>query len=899
MTDPRSARTRLVGRDRQIEAVLAALGRPPVTVVVEGEPGIGKSALVRHVTALLPGRTVLTGHCHPVREPLAFAPFLDALSGAPPTRDLNPVTGALHRLLPELADWLPPALPDLGRPELDRHRLFRAVLALLDGLGPAVLVLEDLHWADRGTADLLGVLAARMPARLALVLTYRREDLPDGAVPAATTRVRPDTRRLRLTLPPLTPDEVAQLAVGMPAPAARALYERTMGVPFAVEESLRLFADRPGAESVPGGVHDFVLARLALLGPPARRLVEAAAVLRAPATAEVLAAVAGLGTADAVTGLAEALRRSMLTAVGDRYAPRHALCQQAVYEALVGPERAALHRRAGRALPPDAPAQLAYHARRAGRVADWLRHTETAARLALAVGDAAGVVELLADVVGDARADPARRARLAVLFGQAALTGMVSADVLSTLRTLADDPALPEEVRGELLLCLGILSRTHADRPGAGVGYVERAVTALAGHPGRTAWAMALLGTTSFDDDRPAGVHLAWLDRARRAAALAADPVLTLGVEVTYRTVLTSMGLPGNWGALPEAGGPDADLHRIRMATDLAYSSVWLGRHDGTARYVAEVRERTEGVHSHFLRGAVSGTELLLDYFAGRWDGLADRARALAGEAHDVALIRHEAQLVGGLLALARGDLEEANRGLLVPTHALPNLALAGAGRVRLALGRGDPAAAWRIARDVLRHLRAKDIWVWAADLLPVAVEALGPGPDAEALVAEYAAGVAGRDAPAAHAALAAGRALCGTGDFEEAERAYAALPRPYDGARTLAAHGRVPGSAGITRLYGAIAAFQALGATWDVHRCHSLLREQGVRAPTSQGRRGHGRDLSPREHEIADLVAGGLTSRQIAEALFLSPRTVDVHVARVMRKLGVTRRTEIATFRQ
>ncbi|MBG6134715.1 ATP-binding protein [Longispora fulva] len=893
---------RLVGRDTQVAALLEALACPPVVAVVDGEPGIGKSALVRHVGGLLVGRTVLTGRCEPLREPLAYEPFLEALSGAPPTPDLSPVTGALRRPLPELAGWLPPALPELGHAELDRHRLFRAVLALLDGLGPTVLVLEDLHWADRGTVDLLSVLTARMPDRLALLVTYRAADLPDGSVLAATTRLPPGVRRLRLSLPPLTRGQVAELAGDL---AADDLYARTLGVPFAVEEVLRLLADRPGVTEVPGGVRDSVVARLALLGGPARLLVEAAAVLGAPATAGVLAAVARLDPATAVDGLCEAVRRSLLVTVGgdrlttvdDRYAPRHVLCQQAVYDSLLGPGRVELHRRAVGALPPDAPAQRAYHARRAGLVADWLRFTEAAAEQALASGDAAGMFGQLQEALAGGHADPACRARLGVLLSRAAPHSLAAADVLATMHGLADDPALPRVARGEILLSLGILTRTHADRGGAGVRYLERAATELSGHPGRAAWAMAVLGSTGWLDDRPTDAHLSWLDRAREVAALAGDPVLTLGVEATRRSALTRAGLPEPRGALPTASGQEADLHRIRLATDQAYSSVWLGRHADAARYVAEVRERTEHLHSDFLRGAVDGTELLLDYCAGRWDGLAGRAGDLIARVHDVALIRHEAELVVGLLALARGDLDDATRGLLVPTQSVPNLALAAAGRVRLALGRGDPATGWRIARDVLRHLRDTTAWVWGADLLPAAVEALGP--DSGDLIAEYAAGIAGRDAPAAHAALAACRALAGTGDFAEAGELYDRIPRPYDRARVAEAHGRTLGAAGIARLFAAVAGFGDLGATWDVQRCRSLLRALGVRVPTGPGRRGYGPGLSPREREIADLVASGRTSRQIAESLYLSARTVDTHVARVMRKLGVTRRADIATSRQ
>lgn len=178
----------LVGRGDELELLLEAARRPPSLVVVEGEAGVGKSRLVAEpVGAGAPdvavshrrvGRRVLIGHCHRLREPFPLGPVLEALrglAGDPPAGKLDPVVGALRGLLPELAARLPPSPGRLGDPRAERHRVFRAVVELIDALGPAVVVLEDLHWADEATVELLDFLACRQPSGLCLALTYRRE----------------------------------------------------------------------------------------------------------------------------------------------------------------------------------------------------------------------------------------------------------------------------------------------------------------------------------------------------------------------------------------------------------------------------------------------------------------------------------------------------------------------------------------------------------------------------------------------------------------------------------------------------------------------------------------------------------------------------------------------------
>ncbi|MEI5101806.1 helix-turn-helix transcriptional regulator [Streptomyces sp. PmtG] len=178
---------------------------------------------------------------------------------------------------------------------------------------------------------------------------------------------------------------------------------------------------------------------------------------------------------------------------------------------------------------------------------------------------------------------------------------------------------------------------------------------------------------------------------------------------------------------------------------------------------------------------------------------------------------------------------------------------------------------------------------------------------DAERVTAELADGIDGRDAPLAAAALLSchgilaaghGRTEEAAGAFDTARAAYTALPQPYSAARAGEAAARCRlalGDGGAAPRLAAVAErFAELGATRDAARCRRVLRGHHVPLPSRRGRRGYGDELSPREREVARFVALGHTNREIADVLFLSPRTVEQHVAKVLRKLGVGSRGEV-----
>ncbi|TDB76386.1 LuxR family transcriptional regulator [Actinomadura sp. KC216] len=977
----------LIGRSGELHSLLEAVTHPPAVALVEGEAGIGKTRLInealRHPSAR--GRRVLSGNCHPLREPFPYGPVFEllrhlagdqaAFSGnrtAPAGgrgAGLSPVCGALRPYLPELTDRLPPAPDPLQDVRAREHRLFRAVRALLDALGDTVMVVEDLHWADDGTRDLLRFLVDDPPAGLSAVLSYRREDLPGARLPLGRAYRPPaGTIAAFLSLEPLDVQGVRGMFTAITGVSeittslADELHRRTAGIPFVVEEVVRALPGGPrgrdaaaadggvlGGEvldglEVPALLQDAIADRMSLLSPAAADAVRAASVLRVPAGEALIGAVAGGGEPgeDAPSAVREALLAGVLHEWGqDRYGFRHTLAQQAVYSALPGPDRRLLHRRAMRAMqalgndetPPLV--QLAYHAREAGMVAEWQRHAEAAVAAAREMGDLAVAVELLEELLSDARLGRAERARIAVELSRDAVLGLTHRRAVELLSTVVRDEHVPDAVRGEIRLNVGLLLRNQIGDYEAGRICIEAAVEELRDRPALAARGMAALAMTIWDD-QPYDVCRRWIERAENLVAEVSDPcdpAVRTAVRGNHLALLMSAGDSAVW-AQAEAliGGAGADTDRdtdpgadldadrrqiARACGNFADAATWLGHYARAQRFRAEGGRLAAECGAAFYEGIVDGTALRLDWYTGRWDGLAERARRTLEAVHGVSGIASDAHLVLGLLASAVGDwdtaAEELNAaGLADPGNApVTVLAAASGAMTRLRIARGDLDEGRAEAERGIARLRRKGIWVWAGDLVPVAVAALvrgGSPAEAERLTEEFAEGVAGRDAPMTAAALPACRGVLALGRgrpeeaieaFAAAHAAYAALPQPYEAARAAEAAARcrmTAGDDGGARDLAALAEeFAALGALRDAARCRRVLRGHGVAVPSRRGRRGYGDQLSPRESEVARLVALGHTNRQIADALFLSTRTVEQHVAKVLRKLNVSSRAEVS----
>ncbi|MCJ0872683.1 AAA family ATPase [Streptomyces sp. AP-93] len=940
----------MIGRETERHELVQQALRPPAVILVEGEAGIGKTRLLADAlnSPELSGTTKLTANCQYLREPLPFAPFVDALRSlghALPT-NLSPVAGALRPLLPELATLLPPALEPLGEPGAERHRLFRAVRETLRAIGPAVLVLEDLHWVDSGTADLLRFLTSRMPDDLSLVLTYRGEAAHPGRTFATSVRLPPHVATAELSLAPLNQSDVRRMAAEILTTSdvstdfAAHLHEHTMGIPFAVEELLRLMrgqrglvrSDRRRARltieglGVPAALRNALLEQLVHVPHDVRRVVSAAAVLRVPANEALIGSVAGLTSRRATNALSRAVAGALLHEhESGHYGFRHALAQHAAYGAVPSLERRRLHHRAATALEqlpgPRPYVQLAGHCQQAGRHQAWSRYAETAADRAIAVGDDASATTLLQQALSSTDLAATTRIRLAVKLGRAAVTGLDHVETVVSLRRILAEEKLPLGVRGELRYQLGLLLRNQTGAGLEGLREIAAAVPELRRRPKLAARALASLAVPTYLTGGHISDHLAWAEQATATAARLGDPLLTINALGSRAVTLMHIGDREATTAvrsLPSSpAGPDERRDLARAFNNLAHAAASTGRLSEADEFLDRSVRLLADTESAYVAGLTDSTRLLLDWERGRWQGLEQQALRMSTILADVPELEAEAVLVLGLLSLAQGRLDEAEQRLrasaeaCLPQGSVPALPAAKGSLARLLLSRGDAQGAWEQVAPVLDAVREKGIWVWAAAVAPCAAAALvrtGRAAQAQALVNEFTAGVQGRQAPAATASLHSCRGVLAEHDsayqqaaahYRSAEAVCRAMGAPYHATRALERGARcllADGGTGDVHLAEALSAYQALGAGWDAARCHSGLRKYGLVAPHRRGRKGYGPQLSPREQEVARLAAGGRTNREIAEVLFLSPRTVEEHVAHALRKLGVRSREVLSS---
>ncbi|HWC40799.1 MAG TPA: AAA family ATPase [Actinomycetota bacterium] len=360
-----------IGRAEELARLAAAGDRAaagtPTAVLVGGEAGVGKTRLVGEVVAAARanGATVLIGGCVELGgEGVPFAPLIEALRGVVHDLSLADPGGA------------GPALSTTPGPWSEQGRLFELFLGLLERLGeerPAVLVVEDLHWADRSTRDLLAYLVRNLRhGRLLLVLTYRSDELhrrhPLRPFLAELDRGR---RVERLELARFGPAEVAaQLAgiQGAPVPAdlAERIHARSGGNAFFVEELAATASDG----ELPPSLRDTLLARIELLAEPAQQVLRVASAAGTRVDHDLLAEVAGLPETELLAALREAVSAQVLLADADdgTYGFRHALVKEAVYGELLPGERTRLHARYAAALAardvagdPGPAAELAWH----------------------------------------------------------------------------------------------------------------------------------------------------------------------------------------------------------------------------------------------------------------------------------------------------------------------------------------------------------------------------------------------------------------------------------------------------------------------------------------------------------------------------------------------------------
>jgi DNA-binding CsgD family transcriptional regulator len=384
---------RLVGRSGELRRLLdllddAAEGRP-THALISGDAGVGKTRLVSELAARAAGHgfTVLSGRCAELGDSIPYLPLADALrdatTGPGPDQVLLDAIAerpVLSRLLPDRGASPPPA--DL--PGLAQQQLFGAVLGMLAELAarrPVLVVLEDLHWADRSTRDLLTFLSRVLHReRVAVVVTYRTDDLH------RRHPLRPVVAEL-LRLPAVTAIELAPLgyadmadhlsalaASPLDATTLHRIVTRAEGNPYYGEELLAAGNGRAGkdrAESVlPTGLAALLLARFEQVSGTAQQVLRAAAVAGRRAEDDIIREASGLAAAEFEEGIRESVAHQLLVPDGTQgYAFRHALIREAVYGDLLPGERTRLHARFAELLAdqdrlanvPGTAAELAHH----------------------------------------------------------------------------------------------------------------------------------------------------------------------------------------------------------------------------------------------------------------------------------------------------------------------------------------------------------------------------------------------------------------------------------------------------------------------------------------------------------------------------------------------------------
>lgn len=890
----------MLRRDALVSQVCAVIGRPPAVVLIGGALGMGKSWLVDRVLAATgPGTAVVGCRGLPTGRYVLVRELIAAVVEA----------GGDRALAGQAMDVL----------DADDYAVCQGVRALLGAAG-ATVVVEDVECADPDSLRVLRYLTTRLPAGVVLLVTYA-----PGAGPPLGGRLGSAAGHVgRVELGALAVPEVAALACETAGVAvadgwAAAVHRLTGGVPLFVREVLRCVAPGEVLSVVPRAIAEVAEERLASLPAGTRRVVAMAALVRGPVAVPVLARACGLELAKVEPAVLRAVDAGILTRrAGGTVEVDPPVLAMAVAQAISVRSQQAGHAAIVEALEEqdgDAGlAELIHHSRAAGDLARAARYAERMAECAVLAGDPADAVQVLQELLGEPALPRPARAALAGRLARLALTSLAYDQTVTLLRGILADHRLPVGLRGELRLSLALVLGNQAGDGEAGRVELIGAVRELRRRPALAARAMSALalphwGRSHVDE------HLWWLEQAERTVPERGDPALLTAVAVNRATALMAVGDPRAWeaaAALPKDGATAGERQQvIRGYANLADVATTLGYHAAAVDFMARAQELASQAGPSYPRHLATGTSLRLALATGRWVGLPEQAHRHLADAAHTPYAASDAPLVLGQLAMARGEWDEAEEHLRAPGLRITcgwygvEVITAAAARIRLAVLRGQLPAALAELAEVIELVRAKGVWAWSAELIDATVDALlaaGERDQAHRLTEEFAADIGGRDCPFGHAMLLCARGTIAAADgrwergaalFTDAAARLAALPRPYEQARALEAAGRltVSRSDALDHVAQAAELFTALGATWDAARCGQFLREHGGGSGGSHpGRRGYGQQLSPREREVAQLIASGRTNKQIAEVLFLSPRTVERHVANVLRKLGATR---------
>jgi DNA-binding NarL/FixJ family response regulator len=953
----------LVGRADELgslERLLDELDRGrPGAIGLVGEPGIGKTRLLRQLAVLAEARgyLVLAGSASELEHDLPFSVFVDALDeyvgGLEPKRIAvldNDVQAELAHVLPSLS-----ALA-AGREvalQHERYRTHRAVRELLERLAapmPLVLVLDDVHWADSASIELLGALLRRPAAAAVLIgLALRPRQTPER-LSAALERAHRDGALTHIELGALSPAEArALLGEALDPAQTAALYQESGGNPFYLEQLARglertvgaacAAAELSSAIEVPSAVGAALTEELALLSKPARLVLEGAAVAGDPFEPELAAASAGTSEDSTMDALDELLQLDLIrqTSVPRRFRFRHPLVRRAVYEMTRGGWRLRAHERCADALTARgaAAAARAHHVERSARQGDIgavavLRGAgEAAARLApeSAARWFGGALRLLPQTT------PAEE-RVELLLARAetlVAAGHFAEGHEALLEAMAIASGLRSTTRATVATaCAGVerlLGRNEQAH--------ERLVSELSALPEpasvESIRLLIELTLNEFYRSRYQSMHH-WAERALSAAEQLGDPPLMAAALAMPALAHAMTGATeqarshrAEAAVLVDRLSDDELSHRVDAAGWLAASELYLDLyaeadvHASRALTIARATGRGDSLFGPYqilpriwyVRAKLAeATELL--------DGAIEAARllgtppALAGNLFNRSVI---AVAVGELdlaLATAREGVEltrDLDEGFVTAWAAVR---LAGA-----LLETGEPEQAVELLLDSAGGEELTLIpggWrAYCLELLARCWLGLNRRSDAEraAACARVTAAAVGLPLAASWADRAAAAVALHAGDTARAtERALASadaareVGAPIEAALSRTLAGRALAQSGqsdraVAELQHAAAAFDACGALRYRQRAERVLGKLGHR-PHRRTRPGKTdgtgiESLTERELQVARLVVDRKTNPQIAAELFLSQKTVETHLRNIFNKMGVTTRVALA----
>src|SRR3954468_11835849 len=947
----------LVGREAELAALMAAFGAAataePGVVLVGGEAGVGKTRLVEEAAdrVRLAGARVLSGGGVELGgEGLPFMPLADALRSLmrdTPPEELDAFVGParfeLARLVPELDPHA--ALSPTPAGESRTARLLELALGVLQRLAadrPLMFVVEDLHWADRSTLDLVTLLVrALRGVRVLVVVSFRSDEIHRGHPlrPLVTGWERVRSVR-RIELQRFTAEEVAgQLEAILGAPAPRDLvelvYDRSEGNAFLVEEILGAVQTGADPDELPFSLRDVLLARAERLTPSTQSLLRVAAAGGRSVPDRVLAAVAGLDERSLDEALREAIEHRLLVVdeAGHGYVFRHTLTRDAIYGDTLPRERVRIHSAYAAALSADpglagadatVATALALHWSAAHDLPRALPACLDAARLAAPYAPAEALRQLeralelwpqVPDAVERCGVDVVEVLRRAGASAYAA--GAIDRALALFGEALAEPGTDPE--RRALLLEAQAAALIDVSRPEEATVALEQAASLLPEEPPTVARALVLVALASrhlaTGELEACGLEAERAVAAARAAGAReqeANALIMLGCSRAYLADgeegvrLLRAGI-----ALADAGGSHTTA--LRGHLNLADVLDMLGEHEHaaeTARRGLALAARaglTRNVYGIYLTFNIAESLFRL----GRWT---EAVRHLT----DVIDSGIASQLAGALLQLrgtiaalqgrfedADADIREGRRNRADDQFALQVVFA----RTELARARGDIDTARASVVDEL----AESGWEtpryrWPLVWLGLRLEADSAEPAPERVILLQAQ-LGTLDAPTptmrAYRALAvaeAARAAREPADWGEAVSVCRTARDPYLIAYALYRSADEACAAGereqaTAPLLEAARLAETLGAAPLLEDVRALARRARVKLDNADEPGIDAFGLTEREREVLELLAEGRSNPQIAAELFISPKTASVHVSNILGKLRVASRGEAAAI--